>query len=274
MPAMPGPVADEKSLLLAFLDQQRTNLRTITHGLTEAQSRSTPSASALSIGALIKHVNTCEASWMSRVAAAPHPPAGDAVPFGEAVARYADQYTVTDAETLHTLLAELEAQEHETTRIVQAVDLDAAVPVPRNAPWFPPRYRCLVHPLGPGAPDRGDRPALRACGHHPRNHRWGHLVRVDGRRGRLEGNGMAEALDSAGRPGPRGNDHLGIDVVFAGQQGCPQHMVVIGHHQQRSGAPCRILDLAGEAQILPGRRRGSAMVSGWISCSIRPEATA
>ncbi|MGO2005453.1 DinB family protein [Arthrobacter rhombi] len=137
MPAMPGPVADEKSLLLAFLDQQRTNLRTITHGLTEAQSRSTPSASALSIGALIKHVNTCEASWMSRVAAAPHPPAGDAVPFGEAVARYADQYTVTDAETLHALLAELEAQEHETTRIVQAADLDAAVPVPRNAPWFP-----------------------------------------------------------------------------------------------------------------------------------------
>lgn len=137
MTAMPGPVADEKTLLLAFLAQQRQNLRTVAHGLTEDQARSTPTVSALSIGALIKHVVTCEASWMARVSAAPQPPAGDALPFEEAVSRYAGQYTMTESETLQSLLAELDAQELATTRIMQDTELETAVPVPRNAPWFP-----------------------------------------------------------------------------------------------------------------------------------------
>lgn len=137
MPAMPGPVADEKSSLLAFLAQQRQNFRTIAFGLTDEQARSTPTASALSVGALVKHVTACEASWIDRVAAAPKHPASDDTPFEEAVATYADQYTMTDADTLAGLLAALDAQEEATERIVAAADLDTAVPVPRSAPWFP-----------------------------------------------------------------------------------------------------------------------------------------
>lgn len=137
MPAMPGPVADEKTALLAFLAQQRQNLRTVAYGLTEEQARLTPATSALSIGALIKHVTTCEASWMNRIAAAPQPPAADAIPFAEAVASYENQYTMTSTDTLEGLLAALDAQEVETTRIMQTAELDTPVPVPRNAPWFP-----------------------------------------------------------------------------------------------------------------------------------------
>lgn len=137
MPAMPGPVADEKTSLLAFLAQQSQNLRTAAYGLTDEQSRSTPSASALSIGALIKHVTICEASWMNRIAAAPQPSAEDAIPFAEAVASYGNQYTMTSTDTLEELLETLDAQEVETTRIMQTAELDTPVPVPRNAPWFP-----------------------------------------------------------------------------------------------------------------------------------------
>lgn len=137
MPAMPGPVADEKDALLAFLGQQRQNLRTVAHGLTEDQARSTPTVSALSVGALIKHVTACEASWIGRVAAAPDPPAADQIPFDQAVATYADQYTMAAEDTLDGLLAALDAQEAATERIVAAADLDTPVPVPRSAPWFP-----------------------------------------------------------------------------------------------------------------------------------------
>ena len=40
-------------------------------------------------------------------------------------------------ETLAQLLAALETQNAESLRLVQTADLDAAVPVPRDAPWFP-----------------------------------------------------------------------------------------------------------------------------------------
>ncbi|WP_372698845.1 DinB family protein [Arthrobacter sp. JSM 101049] len=137
MPAMPGPVADEKTSLLAYLDQQGQNLRTVAFGLTDDQARSTPTVSSMSIGALIKHVTACEASWVERIAAAPGRPASDAVPFEEAVALYAGQWTMTGEETLTGLLAALDDQQATTRDVVAAADLDTAVPVPRSAPWFP-----------------------------------------------------------------------------------------------------------------------------------------
>lgn len=137
MPAMPGPVADEKSCLLAFLAQQHQNLRTIAHGLTDAQARLTPTASDLSVGALIKHVTACEAGWIERIAAAPGYPAADAIPFEEAMATYAEQYRMNGDDTLDALLAGLDEQERITGAVVAAADLGAPVPVPRNAPWFP-----------------------------------------------------------------------------------------------------------------------------------------
>ncbi|WP_309080610.1 DinB family protein [Zhihengliuella sp.] len=137
MPAMPGPVADEKSSLLAFLNQQHQNFRTVAYGLTDDQARLAPTASTLSVGALIKHAAACEAGWVDRIAAAPGYPAADSVPFEEAAAAYAAQYRMSEADTLEGLLAALDEQERITETIVQAADLDADVPVPRNAPWFP-----------------------------------------------------------------------------------------------------------------------------------------
>ncbi len=41
-------------------------------------------------------------------------------------------------ETLGELLAALKAQNADTLRIFAESDLDTPVPVPRDAPWFPP----------------------------------------------------------------------------------------------------------------------------------------
>ncbi|WP_191892443.1 mycothiol transferase, partial [Streptomyces griseoaurantiacus] len=50
-----GPVPDERTALLTFLDRQRVALRATLNGLTEEQARSTPSASSLSLAGLLRH---------------------------------------------------------------------------------------------------------------------------------------------------------------------------------------------------------------------------
>ena len=137
MPAMPGPVADERQALRDYLFQQQYAFHAMAFGLTDEQARSTPSVSALSVGALIKHATGCQRSWMARVAAAPEPPPADERPMEERQAEYADEFTMRPDETLASLLEAFAAQSAETLRLLEAADLDAAVPVPRDAPWFP-----------------------------------------------------------------------------------------------------------------------------------------
>ena len=137
MPAMPGPVADERQALRDYLFQQQYAFHAMAFGLTDEQARSTPSVSALSVGALVKHATGCQRSWMARVTAAPEPPPADERPMEERQAEYADEFTMRPDETLASLLEAFAAQSAETLRLLEAADLDAAVPVPRDAPWFP-----------------------------------------------------------------------------------------------------------------------------------------
>src|SRR5687767_13724452 len=55
MPGQAPPLHDERSLLLAYIEQQRDGIRNAAYGLTDAQARLTPSASPLSVGGLVKH---------------------------------------------------------------------------------------------------------------------------------------------------------------------------------------------------------------------------
>src|SRR3954451_9729873 len=66
--------ADERNQLLAFLDVQREALWAAVGGLTEEQARSTPTASSMSLAALLKHVSAVERRWV--VAAIGNRPAG------------------------------------------------------------------------------------------------------------------------------------------------------------------------------------------------------
>jgi hypothetical protein len=74
---------------------------------------------------------------MERVAAAPDLPPKDTRPFEEIVASYQDEYVMRDDETLAEVLDKFKAQNAETLRILATADLDTAVPVPKDVPWFP-----------------------------------------------------------------------------------------------------------------------------------------
>ncbi|MCV7009608.1 DinB family protein [Mycobacterium gordonae] len=137
MPALAPPVADERGALREFLAYHQNAYFAVCYGLTDEQARSAPSASALSIGGLIKHVTGMQRTWMARVAAAPDAPPKDPRPFEERSAEHADQFVMLPGETLDGLLEAFTAQNSESLRLAETADLDAAVPVPRDAPWFP-----------------------------------------------------------------------------------------------------------------------------------------
>lgn len=138
MPALAPPVDDDRDALRKFLAHHQGAFFAVAYGLTDQQARSAPSVSSLSIGGLIKHAAGVQGGWMQRVASAPDAPPTDDRPFDERVAEYEDQYTMREDETLEQLLAALSAQNAETLRIFDESDLDTPLPVPRDAPWFPP----------------------------------------------------------------------------------------------------------------------------------------
>jgi hypothetical protein len=133
MPGMAPAITDEKELLLAYLAQQRDGLRFAAHGLTDEQARLRPTAGALSIGGLLKHVAATEEHWIDLVAQRER----DRGSHEEREAAYEDTFTMRDDETLVDVIARLDAVAKETETVVSGVALDRAVPVPQGVPWFP-----------------------------------------------------------------------------------------------------------------------------------------
>ncbi|HSP39753.1 MAG TPA: DinB family protein [Frankiaceae bacterium] len=136
MPGQVRPVTDERDSLLAFLAQQRLVLRIAAYGLTEEQVRFTPTASALSVGGLIKHCIAAERSWLEMVL---HPTgsAPDPSAIHNRAEEYLDNFRLRPDETLEDLLADFDAVAMETEEMARSSDLDRPVPVPKGVPWFP-----------------------------------------------------------------------------------------------------------------------------------------
>ncbi|GAB1514154.1 DinB family protein [Actinophytocola sp. KF-1] len=128
MDANVPPVPDERSGLLGFLAQQRRVLKHAAYGLTEEQLRATPSASALSVGGLLKHVAFTERGWTNRITGGPEPSGAEG---------YNQQFELSGSDTLESLYAEIDAAAAETEAAVAEIDLDHPVPVPKGQPWFP-----------------------------------------------------------------------------------------------------------------------------------------
>jgi hypothetical protein len=146
MPGQAFPHADEKTLLLAFITQQRDGIRNAAFGLTDEQARRTPTAGALSIGGLVKHVTAMERQWIAMASAtnsdasAPNSDASQTPPeegHDEQEADYLDGFRLLEGETLADAIGALDAAGEATEAAVAALDLDAAVPVPQGVPWFP-----------------------------------------------------------------------------------------------------------------------------------------
>lgn len=130
MPAHPPPTPDERSQLLAYLEQQRDGLRNAAFGLTDDQARSAPSVSALTVGGLVKHVTRTEQYWVDLILSRERPGADEA--------GYDHGFTMVPDETLAGLLAAYDAVAAETVAVVESIDdLNQPVPVPTGVPWFP-----------------------------------------------------------------------------------------------------------------------------------------
>lgn len=137
MPGIPAPAADERQTLLNFLAFQQDAFLGVSYGMTDTQARATPSASALSIGGLVKHATNVQKGWTERAEHAPALPPPDPRPMAEVMADYQDQYVMHADDTLAGLLDALVAQNARTLAVFAAADLDAPVPVPDGVPWFP-----------------------------------------------------------------------------------------------------------------------------------------
>jgi uncharacterized damage-inducible protein DinB len=130
MPGSVRPVTDERDALLAYLAQQRDVLTLTAHGLTDEQARAVPSASELSVGGLIKHVDQVERYWVDTILQrqAPFDPDAD----------WSEKFRLGPNESLEGVVARYRQAADQTGAVVATVaDLGQPVPVPRDAPWFP-----------------------------------------------------------------------------------------------------------------------------------------
>ena len=124
-----GDCKDERSALLAYLDAQRGGIRRAVHGLTEEQARSKPTASALSLAGLLKHVARGERGWLRVLQ-------GEPVAFSKRqMDEWQDHWTPSEDETVEALLALYEEAARETEAAVRALpSLDETFESPRY-PW-------------------------------------------------------------------------------------------------------------------------------------------
>lgn len=139
MPAHAPQTDHEGELLAGYITQQLLGLKSAAHGLADAQLRMTPTASGLSVGALVKHGTRCTTSWLDRSAAAPSewPPADDPTPQEERIKAHFGEFELTTDDTGDALREHLDELLARVARDVPSYNLEERVPVPHDAPWWP-----------------------------------------------------------------------------------------------------------------------------------------
>lgn len=158
----PGTAADlpaERRDLLEALQMHRALFRRTLAGLSDEQARLRPTASELSLAALVKHVAATEAGWFDFMQAGP-----DAMNAHQAT--WMENWTVGPDDTVEALLRRYDEVARRTDELVAtAPDLDLAHPLP-PAPWFPPGAtrsirRVLVHIVAETAQHAGHADIIR-----------------------------------------------------------------------------------------------------------------
>jgi uncharacterized damage-inducible protein DinB len=123
----------ERRDFVGTLDKHRKLLLLTVRGLSEEQARLRPTASALCLGGIIKHVTLAEQNWcrfISQGASAMR--GGDA----SSAAQHATTFDMTDDDTLESVLQRYDEVARSTDELVLTLpSLDVAHPLP-EAPWF------------------------------------------------------------------------------------------------------------------------------------------
>ncbi|MEU1471336.1 DinB family protein [Streptomyces sp. NPDC005761] len=180
-PATPRPAADaERDDLLAALATARTALIATTLGLDDEQAGESPTASALCLGGLIKHVASTEESWMRFVVSGPSAmshdlpegvtwadlAAGTAREIPQWMIDHGNEFRMLPGETLAGVVARYERVAARTEEVIAAVpDLSATHPLP-EAPWHEKGAersvrRVLVHVIAETSQHAGHADILR-----------------------------------------------------------------------------------------------------------------
>jgi uncharacterized damage-inducible protein DinB len=156
----------ERADLLGSLRTHRFFLRHTTRELTDAQAAAAPTASALCLGGLIKHVARVEERWARFILEGPTAMAGPAKKWTDAdYTAWESSFQMRPGETLAGVLADYERVAARTDELIATVDLDAAHPLP-EAPWFEPgahwsTRRVLLHIIAETAQHAGHADIIR-----------------------------------------------------------------------------------------------------------------
>ena len=134
---MPAPSPEtERAGLIEFLDDQREALIAKVDGLTDAQARLTPTASALSLLSILKHSAIWERRWFQVIVA------GRRFPGEWPEVRPADPdaaFRLDDVDTIVSVVADYRTQIAAAQEILRTHDLDAPCAFPelaeRNLRW-------------------------------------------------------------------------------------------------------------------------------------------
>jgi hypothetical protein len=123
----------DRSDLLEYLAKHRGLLLHTVAGLTDEQAASTPTASELCLGGLVKHVALVESRWAEFIVEG-----APAMAMSEAsYVEHAASFRMEPGETLAAILAHYHEVSRRTDELVATVDLDGAQALP-EAPWFEP----------------------------------------------------------------------------------------------------------------------------------------
>ncbi|MFE4717224.1 DinB family protein [Streptomyces sp. NPDC056728] len=121
---------DERGTLLIFLAGQRGAVRRAVLGLTDEQAAATPSASALSLSGLVKHVAETEQGWVARARQV-------APDMQRTEENWADSFRLVGDESVESALACWDKVALATEEFVRSVpNLDDTFPLPRHH-WSP-----------------------------------------------------------------------------------------------------------------------------------------
>lgn len=148
----------ERDEFITTLRTHRGFLRQTVRGLDDEAARSTPTASALSLASLLKHVADTEEQWITFARTG-------SMPGSEGWSGEDTRFVLTEAHTLDALLARYDEVATATEEFVAGADLDVAHPLP-SAPWFEPGAswtvrRMLLHVLAESAQHAGHADIIR-----------------------------------------------------------------------------------------------------------------
>jgi uncharacterized damage-inducible protein DinB len=119
----------EKDQILRKLEHHRQVLREVLSGVSEEDANARPTASALSLAGILKHVIYGENGWIDFVVDGKKT---------DDLERYAASFQVKAGETVASLLDDYAEAARRTADVIAALpDLDIAHRLP-EAPWYPP----------------------------------------------------------------------------------------------------------------------------------------